>query len=172
MRKRNPLYVDPVSELLGPVCSALLARETKRLNAVRVSLIQKNGNIGGSPDGFLYAGKVYTELRGPARHGKIFKPIAKQLEQDAYDLVFLTDRLEADGQILRQSLSVVIPLCRTKQDVRDVLPETLVADIPTFRGIPRQREEGFALNEKPLLKAQYKKAVEIALYYRVNQLIY
>lgn len=169
---RSSKHISPVAELVDPVCSALMNRETKRLQGVKENLIKDNSSLGGAPEGFLYQGTIYSNAKGPARRAAKLKPIHESLTNRAEDFQFLSNKLEIDRQILRQSLSVVIPKCRTKQDVRDALPETLIEDIPDFRGMQREREEGFLLDENPLLKSQFERAVSIALYYRVNQLIF
>lgn len=172
MIRRNPLYVDPVMELLTPVVDGLLKTEADRLAKVLQGLILRNHSLGGHKNAFLHGGELFNIV--PRRHfrGERVSPIQASLVSEAEHYSTLRDSVERDRKRLNQALSVVIPKCRNKQEVRDVLPETLVARIPAFRGIERQNEEGFILDGNPVLQSHYQQAVDLALHYQANQLIY
>ena len=170
--RRNPMYVNPVMELLNPVVDALLDDESTRLKGVLHDLLIRNHALGGTQDAFVHGGEVFHLIPRRFLRNVEIKSVHPSLADEAEDLRQKRSNVERDKRRLRQALSVVIPKCRTKQEVRDVLPETLVTSIPDFKGMEREREEGFILNDHPRLKAQYQKAVELALYYQANQLIY
>lgn len=172
MIRRNPIYVDPLMELLTPVVDGLLEHESNRLTEMLRDLLMRNHALGGHMDAFLHGGEIFHVV--PRRHFRTdrIKPLHPSLAREVEDYRMLRDNVERDRQWLRQALSVVVPRCRDKQEVRDVLPETLVAAIPAFRGVERQREEGFILDRHPVLKRQYAQAVDLALHYQANQLIY
>jgi hypothetical protein len=172
MLRRNPMYVDPVMELLTPVVDGLLAEEASRLTKVLEDLLIRNHSLGGHLNAFIHGGEVFHIL--PRRHFRAdeIKPLHPSMVAEADHFKMLRDNLERDRKRLYQAFSVVLPKCGNKQEVRDVLPENLVATIPSFRGMERKREEGFILNQHPVLKCQYEQAVCLALNYQANQLIY
>lgn len=169
---RNAAYVNPIAELVQPVCDALIRKEVERLDGILAQLVKENYALGGAKEGYVHCGRIFSDLPPRERRGAHFRPVMMGLRAQADDLLMLTQKLENDAQMLRQSLSVVLSKCLNLQEARDVLPENLVNLIPAFRGLERHRDEGFILDQFPLLKSQYNKAVEIALYYQVNQLIF
>jgi len=172
MVKRNPLYVDPVMELLTQVVDSLLADESTRLDKVLQDLILRNHSLGGHLNAFIHVGEIFHILPRRLFRGEHIPALHLSMAAEAENLKTLCDNIKRDRRRLYQAFSVVLPKCHNKQEVRDVLPETLVAAIPAFRGVERQQEEGFILDAHPVLKEQYQQAVELALSYQANKLIY
>lgn len=159
-------------ELLNPVVDGIMEKERKRLNGVLNMLLIKNAEHGGNKSAFIHMGEVYCLIPRKYLRNEKVDVIHPSLSSEAEDLRLLRAKLDLDTKRMRQALAVVIPKCRDKQALRDVLPETLVMAIPEFQGMERLSEEGYLLAEHPILKRQYDQAVEIALYYQANQLIF
>lgn len=166
------MFVNPVMELLNPVVDGIMEKERKRLNGVLSKLLIKNAETGGNKSAYIHMGDFYSLIPRKYLRNEKVDAIHSSLVSEAEELRQLLAKLDHDTKRIRQALAVVIPKCRDKQSLRDVLPETLVMAIPEFQGMERLSEEGFLLNEFPLLKRQYDQAVEIALYYQANQLIF
>lgn len=159
-------------ELLNPVVDGIMEKERKRLNGVLNKLLINNSQYGGNKSAFIHMGEFYSLIPRKYLRNEQVDAIHPSLSEEAEDLRQLRAKLDLDTKRLRQALAVVIPKCRDKQALRDVLPETLVMAIPEFQGMDRLSEEGYLLNEYPVLKRQYDQAVETALYYQANQLIF
>jgi hypothetical protein len=166
------MYVDPVMALLTPVVDGLLSDEATRLTKILQGLLTRNHSLGGHLNAFLHDGEVFHILPRRLFRSDRIKPLHPSLAGEVDHLRMLRGNVKRDRQRLHQALSVVVPKCRDKQAVRDVLPETLVAAIPAFRGMARQQEEGFILDSHSVLLRQYTEAVDLALSYQANQLIY
>lgn len=168
----RPISRTGANALIDPLIESLIEPERKRQVELLAALVAKNDRAGGSPGIFHFEGQFfhsrpYNEfLRAEKRK------VMPSVEQDAAEFKKIRDKLENDIKRLRQGLSVVLARCTSTQDVRDALPENLVNELPFLQGHPRTRPEGYVLEEKPLLRAQYERTVELALYYSANRLIY
>lgn len=160
------------SNLLPKLMNALMGPEIKRISKNVDSLIQQNSHLGGSAFAYIYQDKRYNKSNSFIPRDRDIKPIHKTLEEQADKLHKELAKVEFDQQKMKQSLSVVLSRCKNIQDVRDVLPETFVKNVPVFQGLDRQKEPGFLLDEFPALRIQYNKAIEISEYYMVNQILY
>lgn len=157
---------------LETLIASIMGPEHKRHEKISAQLVVENTSLGGHPYGFYYMGQRFSNHA--ARHviAESLQPIRQELIPQAHALYTQMKQARSDEQKLRQALSVVLPKCRSKQDVRDVLPEVFIREVSDFRNLNRLRPEGFLLEEFPMLKSQYEKAVDIAKYYTFNKLIY
>lgn len=169
---RSPLYNSPVMSLLDPVIAGLFKDESDRLAEELKALVVENHRLGGTEHVFIHRGEILSHLKPVETRAMPKDLVVPALMDRADNWIRLRDKLEDDTNRLRQALTVVLPRCRSKQDVRDVLPETLVAMVPEFRGIARQGAEGFLLDEHPRLKSQYGRVAGIVDYYIANRLLY
>lgn len=167
---RPPIH--PYLPLIPPLMESLMGVERARLKKEKSKLVKKNHLLGGSEVGFYYLDMRFADADQRFQEGTPLPYVLGALIEDASDLYAEVRRVEADEQKLRQALSVVVPKCNTLQEVRDVLPEIFIREVPQLRALERQREPGFILEEYPMLKPQFMKALEIADYYTVNKLIF
>ena len=170
--QRNPVYIQPLSELLNPILYAFFKEERDRLTKRLETLIIENQKLGGTQNAYMHGGFLYSTLPFRYFRGIQVKPVHSSLEPDADTLAELMNKLKEDEQKVRQGLSVIIPKCKHKQEFRDALPETLVSLVPELRGMERIEEEGHILREKPMLRYQYQRIVDLVDYYQANKLIY
>lgn len=158
--------------LIDPLIQTLMGAEAKRLNEMKLDLIRRNQEEGGDEHGFLFIDMYFLDRPRKYLRGVSLKGPQKGLTDDALFLYDAVNDAQRDEQKLRQSLTVVLSKCKSSQDVRDVLPEVFIGEISSLRGMKRTRPEGYLLEEYPMLKSQYKKAIEIAEYYTVNKILF
>lgn len=69
-------------------------------------------------------------------------------------------------------LSLLLKDSKSIQDIRDALPDTIVALFPELSALPRQRKEAWSFEDKPLQMVSYPKLAELLDFYVANRLIY
>ena len=170
IRPRTPLE-EKRSEIYGSILGILHKEET-RLNEVLDRLIQDNQALGGTLGAYRLQGDLFTRM--PIRHfaGVDVKPPHPELLDRALYHRDAEKRLQEGFHTLRLSLSVVTHHCSSFQALRDTLPETLVAFVPSLAEIPRLRPEGWFRREKAALVSAVERIDEITGYYLANQLIF
>lgn len=169
---RNACYINPLLELVDPVIDSLLQVEDEDLKQKIQELIDENSLLGGHYKGFYYSGDVFSPYAKKLLRGSRIKEIDPTLEERAEYCRARRNRLAEDRKKLQQLLTIIFSKCKTKQDVRDVLPEVIANKVDAFKGMPRQNNEGFILADNPMLMNQYCAAVDQALEYLVEKLIY
>jgi len=167
---RSPIH--PYLPLIPPLMESLMGVEKNRLKKAKAELVKKNHGLGGEELGFYYLDMRFSIADQRFQNGQTLPYVLPALNEEASELYEEIRKVEHDEQKLRQSLSVVVPKCNTLQEVRDVLPEIFIREVPQLRALERLREPGFILEEYPMLKPQFMKAMEIADYYTVNKLIF
>lgn len=170
---RTPVHkTNPCLELIEPMIASFLKREKFRQKVVLVDLIDQNHAAGGHAYGYYFNGKRFS-LHGLTHlRGQPLNAVEPSLRQEAEDFDLAQTKLERDEHKLMNGLTVVLSQCNSFQDVRDVLPEPLAQVFTQLSSLPRMQEEGWVLKESPMLRSQYDKAINIALYYQVNSLIF
>ena len=169
---RNPRFVNPIMELLNPMVDGLMTPEKERLDRTLDQLIITNQKRGGTMNAFYYQGLLYANTPTKYLRGIQVANLDQDLEHEFE--VYLSDfrLLKENLKRLTQAMSVILPKCRNAQQVRDAIPEALVMFIPQFRGMERMDPEGFLLRSNPMLHEQFQQAIQIALYYVANRIIY
>ena len=161
----------PTLNLLDPLINAFLNPEKDRLKDVLRDLLRRDEALGGSGYGFIYGSKIWHLRPMKDVKTRTTKDLHDELlpEMEGYEL--RVKNLVRDEQRMRQAFAVVLARCGSSQDVRDALPEPLVMLVQDLAVLPRTRPEGFLLHEFPLLEGQFKKAVDISLYYAARELL-
>lgn len=154
------------------ILSDLLDAEKNRLTAVLESLLKSNHECGGSSKAFLYKGQVFNLLPIAQVRGEKILPVKPTLHDEVEYLISLRSELTHTEQKLRQGLSVVVNKCQSLQDLRDALPDILVREIPSLRGLQRTRPEGYLLEHNQRLKEQFEKVVDLALTFAAKRMLY
>jgi len=169
---RNIPQTTALMALLQPMVEALMTTEADRLKGQLQTLLKQNVEQGGSKDAYTHRGEVYSLLPRVYLRGTTILPITPSLVPQAEDYRLSLQAVERDTRRIRQALSVVVPRCSSKQEIRDVLPESLAAQIPDFRGMERHHTEGFVLKDMPDHLEQFQEAMNLAISYQANQLIF
>jgi hypothetical protein len=162
----------PRLTLIQLLLQDILRHEQKRLDRVLGTLLEQNAMHGGSAKAFLHKGAIFSLEPMKIVRGHPVKPLVNHLAEDADYLVEMRKQLASTEQRLRQGLSVVVTRCAGHQDLRDALPDVLVRELPSLRGLQRTRPEGFMLAGNPRLKEQFDSVCELALQYAANQLFF
>ena len=171
--RRRPEYVNPVQEAVDALVASILDLEEGRLGRERDAIIRENQALGGTMNVFLYRGALHSSL--PGFRIRDIGPIAglhRDLHARMDRYLERRERLGRDRTRIRNALSVVGLRCRTRQELRDVLPETLVAQVPALARMARSREEGYLLAGNPVLLRQFRDMVDLVLDYQANRLLY
>jgi hypothetical protein len=161
-------YLDLINGLVHNV----LLEERKRQDEIKFKLIAQNHELGGHRYGFYFKSVLFLNVTPRYARGEPIKEIHLDLKEQAQSYWEMQAKLGKDERKLRQALSIVCAKCQSSQDLRDVLPDVLVNEIPEFKRHPRKNPTGFLLENHPLLHPQYLKAMEIAEYYTALRLIF
>lgn len=169
---RTPTRSNPTQELVDPVLVEIFYTEREFLDRELINIVTENQSLGGTMNAFRFEGELYSLVNMRSIRGIDISYLHPSLEKAMKRYVKRTDQLQIDMKRLRHALSMVISKCRHHQDVRDVLPDVIANKIPAFQSLDRIREEGFVLRDKPELLAQFNEAMDIALTYQANRLLY
>jgi hypothetical protein len=169
---RRPAFNNPVIAMIGPLVETFLAYEKELIVGRLNDLLKENKVMGGTQGAYFYEGMFYSLAARSSFKGIDVKPIVPALEKRAHTICEQTQGVEVMRQKLMQSFAVISRICKSKQDLRDALPDTLVADIPSLQNMERFRSEGEILSDRPAILQQYQRAVDIALQLKGKRLIY
>jgi hypothetical protein len=171
--KRVREFINPVQEVINQLVNDLFAHEIQYINQTFEKLVIENQSLGGTMNVFLYDGEYRSHLPHHLVKGvKNVREVQPTLYPAMQKHLERVRAYERDKRFVLNAFSVVGQKCNSIQDMRDVLPEPLVAEVPSLKRMERMREEGWLLFDNPLLLRQFREAVEIVLYYKVNRLIY
>ena len=163
------------SSMTTTVLDVIFTEERERQKLCLKSLIEANHLQGGNEFAFYFAGKRFTQIHKSnlylLKHIDI-KKIHKDLESETENYYNLQTKMELDEKKIQQIFYLTLKKAGSMQEVRDVLPEFIAKDIFNTRELIRINKEGFLQIESPMHYDQFQKAVEIALYYAANKLVY
>jgi hypothetical protein len=158
------------------ITAKLFEADERRLTKTIDSLCRENKSIRrNSIDGFIFYGKKYIPSSGniiiPDR-GESMPVLDPSLHERMN--FYLADRRGVDNEktAISQMLFRLLTSCRDRQDFRDALPECLVGYDPNLRGLNRQRNAAWTLENDPRGKRQYEKLLPQIEAYSVAQLIF
>lgn len=157
---------------LDIVITRLFKAERNRLAKNRFSIVKENQKLMNGIDGFIYQGRVFSELdpsiQAKGTKGNLALSLVPQMEE------YLKDERKIDyeqGRV-KQALGLLIVDCTNMQDMRDVFPDCLVDTIPELSKLNRTREEAYNLLDKPRQYKQYMKLRPLIEMYSVSKLFY
>lgn len=166
------MAAPPKTTLIQVVLSDLLQFERKRLEGVLEKILQTNRKHGRSGNAFIHQGQVYSLLPICQIRGE---PITEPHPAVTEDLDYYLNQKEElirSEQRLKQGLSVVVGRCKTIQDLRNALPDILVHELPSLRGLSRTEPEGAMLESRPKLREQFEQTIDLALTFAAKRLFY
>lgn len=171
------------SQTIGQIANSseivkhLFLAELVRLDGVLNSIIDKNDRIHGIDvsAGFMHQGEFYQ------RSNATRQPTAGEELMLNPDLWSVMDkylkagsRLIMEVHLINQAVYRLVRGCMSVQDVRDALPECLVAQDQTgkYKGLPRTREAAWTLVGDAMAMSQYEKVLPSIEYYAATHLIF
>lgn len=164
--QQNPQYVNHVQNLVKALLDHIFIAPEEDIQKRLSDLVERNANAGGSGPGFLHDGELVSPHKPASLRGLTILPIHESLEDAAEVFVKDREKLKQDRQRIELGFSVVSSKCRTSQDIRDALPDTLVALVPELNQIPRTRPEGFLFQNNTTLKAQFQTVLDLLFDYQ------
>jgi len=169
-----PESLAPGMSQLTPIfIQAVEAREKDRLEQIKLKLIERNHRLGGSPIGFMFAGRVFTNCRKPRPHELASLGFLDQsLRNEGNAWQEETRLVESELRRLRQSLDSVLAACKNLQDVRDMLPDTAKSIYDPLRSLDRTRPPGFLFEDSELRMSAFVTTEELIGFFAANRILY
>lgn len=162
-----------INMLIDSLIVKLFEAEHRRLRKNEQGLVALHKEASGSDDdGFIFRGQFYTDLdqkimskgRKSSPHPSLVPKVLAHI-QDRKDIAF-------DKQMIKQALVLTLAHCRSRQDVRDALPNVLGELVPECKDLPRTRPEGFGIENHSRKSSQYEKLREKIEFYAAARLLY
>lgn len=161
MRRGSYVQTSPAAKgLVYSLSQALLAQvfagEYKRLEKMKVALAKRNLEI--NPDavnGFAHRMTFFSHLPPEVTKGAHRAVPHPSLIPDLEQYHLEVQQNERDRMKITQGLAMVLRDCKTAQDVRDALPNSMADLLDQTKRLPRTRPEAYTLDDKPIQKAQY-----------------
>lgn len=158
-------------KLVDALIDKLFSSDNARLAGWIDTLVKRNQEAKSIVDNtFLHAGKQYrmSTLVG-------FVPINPTLHPTllGYMTDYMSDEKIVDDEksFVRQAIVRVIEPCETQQDIRDALPDCLVACIPDLMQLSRIRPEAYTIAHDARAIRQFNKMLPDIQSYAATRLI-
>lgn len=150
-----------VSTLIPEIIKHVFGAEREQLRKQELELINENNKaLAVFRNGFRFNGHLFTQLEGKYIRDGEYSHIHPVMRDRAQAYLDETKQLNFDVERTTQALAVLLRDCKTHQDIRDALPDSLKDCLPGITDLPRTRDEAFTLHNNPRLSRQYKKARE------------
>lgn len=158
------------------VVKHLFIEELRRIDGKLADMVKRNNHLNNTDGhvGFLYQGEYYL-MPGASRppiHGErgVLHP---ELYEDMVKYLKACARLLGDCTLVNQTIFRLVRGCKSKQDVRDALPEAVVVQdkVLGLNEYQRTRPVAYTLEGDERAIRQYKKVEPIILYYAGSHLL-
>lgn len=158
------------------VVKHLFIAELRRIDNKLLDMVKRNNRLNNTDGhvGFLYQGEYYLMpgAKRPPMHGErgVLHP---ELWNDMSVYLKACARLLGDCTMVNQMIFRLVQGCKSRQDVRDALPEAVVVQdkLLGLNEFPRTRPTAYTLEGDERAKRQYKKVEPIMLYYAGSHLL-
>lgn len=172
MKKPKIIRVSLQAKLAIDIEAILFPPERKRLQKLADEYITLNQEALGKPcNSVTHMGHrwLHSNARGKGKPNLHAPHDSLTYKFDV--LVQQEQEFERDSQLIMQGLSKALHRCESLQECRDVLPESLVQELPIVRDFPRMNEEGYIIKNEPKLYEQFQRSVELMLFYSASRLL-
>ena len=142
--------------------------EEQAIDKIMKDLVRRNIVFGGNSHGYYLHGERF-DLSSREKYPIL--EIHESLVPEAESLRRRKNELTAVMQLLRQGLGMVLGACHSDQDIRNVLPETLIRALPAYQAMDRTEPEGFVLRDDSRRFQQFQRIVDITLKYTARRLL-
>lgn len=163
-----------INNTINEIVKNLFAAEARRFQGWIDKLIKQNQEAYGVKEmpGFLYGGIFYrASWLGPGDW-----PGKKSLHHSLYPEMeaLLKDRegVYRDRDFIRQTLVKLLQNCHDSEEIRNALPEGLVAMMPSLSCIKRTAEPAYTIRGDARAMRQYEKMLPKIELYSAARLIY
>lgn len=156
---------------IDPILVEIFSGEQNSLDKQLMYLVVENQAMGGTMNAFTTTDGISAVVPHSTLRGVKIAPLHMSL-MSMYDRYKTrSTKLKKDMKKIRHALSMVLSKCTHEQDIRDIIPDVIANKVPELKGIPRHREEGFILIDRPSLLKQFNDSMEIAFFYQANRLM-
>lgn len=166
--------LDTLTNSMG-IIRILFEGEERRLSKLLEELTASNDRLlkVGASTGFMFNGDFYkrnTKAKPPmhgerhALHETLWEPMMQYLQE--------TSKLVLDINKINQMCHRLVKGCVTLNDLRDTLPECLVALTPELANLQRTRPEGWTLQGDERAMRQYGQVKPLIEFYSATRLMY
>jgi hypothetical protein len=168
------------AEWIDRIVSILFSAEDRRINAAVSELNRRNGVIKNKPThGFMHMGNTFVpedskqQFAMMKRARQVVPVLALELMQEGNDLITDMRKSSLERDQIKQMLYKLLKDATCLQEIRDSLPDSVVALIPELKRIPRSNPDQTWLirNDERALK-QHQKMLPIMEMYAVSQMIF
>lgn len=163
---------NPLDDFIPLLSRAIFHQEQVRQKAIADDLIARNALAGGSASGFIFGGRVVSNLDAKELRTYGVRPVVDELRNEALHYVEIANKLDADAIKLEQYTGSLFRRCSGIQDVRNILPDMVAADIPVISNYPRTDDMNAFVKGYPLLNTPFQGLQNIIGYYLANRLIF
>jgi hypothetical protein len=152
----------------------LFKAELRRHNEIIEELNERNSKIKQIQYiGFTHRGDFF--IPKSCQHIRI-KPklptLAFELIPEAEKFFLELDKFNLDSKQIHQILFKLLNPCMDKQDIRDALPECIVALFPKLSAIERRNEPQWSIRNNPRAIKEYQKILPKIEMYSMSRLLY
>jgi hypothetical protein len=160
-----------IHDFAQTLCTELTFPEVKGIEREQDMLLGMNADLGNPPHGFILGGSFITNLPTNMHKNLTKKPVHNSLLIPALNFLERRKQLDKDQRMLSQGLLSLLKPCKTLQDVRDALPNTLKQFLPEIQPLPRTREEAWTMQSSPMLKRQWEKTEDLITLFLANRML-
>lgn len=163
-----------IPDFVTELCNLLFLPEKRRLTAILDLIEEANYELNpNATRAFVYRGDMYVSSKATYRYKAADCPTLRfQLYDQMVGYKLDQTRILNDKKAIGQILNLMLYQCNNNQEIRDTLPECLVALVPAFNLMRRQKNQGFMDKCSPRTEEQYKKLLPKIEFYAATHLIY
>lgn len=159
-------------EIVAFITEALATSEAKHLNGLESELVKEQQEYYPHDQGYMLNGHYFSGsnsyVNKAPRHS-----LHQNLTTKGYKLLDAYNRLKDDKKYFIQAFSVLFRECKTMQDMRDAVPESLLVVCPeTFQKMKRQREEGWTMRNTDVGIDKFEKLKKKIYSYLANRMLF
>lgn len=164
-------------QLISNILDLLFLPEVRRLNAIKLQITEKNSKlIGRTFYGFRYEGDTYVpeELFYLARMSRqTFPPVSPELLNETDSFVTDLKIINKEKAQISQLLVLLLEPCRTRQEIRDALPDCLSSLVPDLESLSRTMDDPtWSIAHNPRAMRLYNKLLPKIQTYAAARLLY
>lgn len=172
------MAIENLADIIASIASSLMAAEYRRLEKALLAIAQENRRalrIGpGAALSFLHSGVRYNPAGEKiiSRLGDGRAPLHPELEPMMQEYIQDKKVIDADIKMIQQNLFKLLYQCCNLQELRDVLPECIVALHPKLKAMPRHCNPLFLIRDDPRAMRQWEAIFPKIEFYSATHLMY
>jgi hypothetical protein len=131
-----------------------------RIIEQKSNLIQAQMDFTHGPAAIRTATHFISFLKPADFKDQYIPPLASHLQPQLDAYIQLVEQLNQELKRIPQTLSVIVPKCRSDQDIRDALPDFFTEMHPELSKLPRTRSMSFLQDQNPIQAKRIREAQE------------